>query len=150
MAAKEKKPAWDGVPMRTFICVGRRPTKGGKLSSFFFEEGHPEEDVIGLGFKGTFPGQRFKIAMREDGTYWPGSIEYLDPLDKEDPRVREWVLEDRAWYGADQVRLRNEKAKRENTELGDFTLDELRAMVARLPYNQGTALVAQALRYLYR
>lgn len=144
-ATTDKKP-WDNVPIRRLVCIGRRATTKGKLSTFFVNADAIDGDAFGLKLPGKYPGQIIDVAMKEDGTWYPASVQHVGT--STNPIVDRWRLEDRAAYGADELRKREARDKKDAADLGIYRLSTIRTEMQRLPHNQQRALLAQVLGYL--
>lgn len=76
-----------------------------------------------------------------------GTITYVREPDHDDPKVREWVAEDRAAYAADELRKAENSAKRDDG-FGTLTLDELRDRIRHAPAGRRYGLLAQITRHV--
>ena len=150
MADTKPTPKWieDKVPIREFVCVGQRRSTSGKLTWFFVPREDLDAAAFGLDLKGNWPGRIVKLAMTDDGTWYPASVEYAGTL--QDERVAQWDIAHRTVQTAEQMRLREARDKREANDLGAYTLEQLRESLGNMTYPHRAALMGQVLAYLQR
>lgn len=149
--AKDKD---DQFQKETWTYAGRRELKGGKLGGLFLDEkGEEMLWAMGGGMIHRSIGATYEVEVLRDGDHTRARLSgmrFLEAADPDDPRIPAWDLADRAAYTTDAARKAEAKAKREGRDFGELTLKDVRDQIQKLPYGQGTALMAQVMRYIWR
>ncbi|MBJ7469696.1 MAG: hypothetical protein JHD16_00260 [Solirubrobacteraceae bacterium] len=147
-------PEQSGDPPEEFATerwryAGRRQSSDGKklLGSYVDDAGSvwlfsSKHRAVGATYE-------LEVCRRSDGgcTVKFGTLTYVQAPDQDDPKVREWIAEDRAAYAADELRKAENYAKRDDG-FGSLTLNELRDRIRHAPAGRRYGLLAQITRYV--
>jgi len=126
-----------------WVYLGRRIFKGGKLSHVFQSDDDikifskaPRHPVVGDLYAIEWNGQSARLAdaKRLSATH--------------DERLSEWRLRDREALTNDEARKATKRLHDRNGDLGELTLDDLKAIMSKQPQHIRAGTVATVLSYL--
>lgn len=133
--------------------IGRRVLVGGQLGTGFID-GEGRELAYSSKARQSVIGGLYEVPVTrsDDGdatSITPAEIQFVEAPDPNDERVPAWGLADRTAYTADELRKREQKAKRDGGgRLGELTFEEFRTQYWKAPAPQQAAMLAQMLRYV--
>jgi len=127
--------------------AGRRVVTGGGLAGVWVD-GAGEELLFKSRHRSI--GATYEVGVSRGDTV-RATVEHATFLDagNDEPRIPEWVAQDRAAYTSDQARRREERAKRDAaSRFGELTLDDVHARMHSLPAPQRAALLSNVLLHI--
>lgn len=127
--------------------AGRRPSNSGGLLGVWIDA---SGERLAYKAKHRSIGATYDVLVARNGDDVRARIDsatFVAQANENDPVVRDWVMEDRTAYAADELRKLEAAAKREDG-FGSMTLDELRNKMFNLAPMRRTAFLAQILRYI--
>lgn len=138
--------------MRTLTYTGRRTLRKGGTAHAYIERLSADPDHVALYKRplGTMTIIGGTVDV-EDVNAEVGTVRVVGSSPTSDvprERIDQWRLDDRAAVGAVEQERAVARLRKEQTDLGDMTLEAIRKRTTRMLPDQRAAIIALVLRYL--